>query len=76
MPALLAWISMVMVVRPSLIEAGLVLQIVSFAALFFADLRAIAAGHAPPWYRHLRRPLTAGVILCLGLTLLRVALSG
>lgn len=70
-PALVAWISLIMV--PLI---GVITQILAFAALFFGDLRAVRLGLAPGWYPRLRRPLTAGVVLCLGAALIRVLSGG
>ncbi len=69
-PALVAWIALALAPH-----FGLLVMILGFAGMFWGDLRAIAAGLAPPWYRHLRRPLTAAVILCLGAALLALILS-
>jgi hypothetical protein len=70
MPALVAWASMLLPALP-----GLVVLIVTFALLFHGDLLAIRLGLAPPWYRFLRRPLTVLVIVCLGLSLIRLLLA-
>jgi hypothetical protein len=68
-PPLLAWVALVMAPLP-----GLVLLILAFAGLFWADVAAIRAGQAPAWYLPLRRALTSGVVLLLGASLLRVVL--
>lgn len=47
---------------------GLVTLALGFAGMFFADLRAVAAGRAPAWYKVLRKPLTALVLVCLAAT--------
>lgn len=70
-PALIAWLSLVMVPL-----VGLVTQIGAVAVLHFADLHATRLGLAPPWYPRLRRPLSMIVIVCLGAALLRVIWSG
>jgi hypothetical protein len=66
-PPLLAWVALVMAPLP-----GLILLILSFAGLFWADLAAIRLGQAPTWYLPLRKALTAGAIACLGLTTLHL----
>ncbi len=66
-PALVAWLSLIMVPL-----VGVTTQIVAFAAVFFGDLRAVKLGLAPAWYPRLRRPLTAVVLIALGVSLLRV----
>ena len=66
LPCLIAWVALLLV--PWL---GLIVLILTFAGLFFYDLRAAAAGLTPAWYPNLRRPLTAAVILSLGVTLFR-----
>ncbi|SDG29756.1 Protein of unknown function [Limimonas halophila] len=70
-PALLAWVSLVLVPL-----GGLVLQVIGFTAAFFADLRAVRLGRVPAWYRRLRRPLTVVVLLCLAAAAVRVAVIG
>lgn len=57
LPALAGWVAL-MVPNP----LGLMLLIVGFAAVFFADLRS---PRLPPWYKVLRKPLTLVVIVCL-----------
>jgi hypothetical protein len=54
---------------------GLLLLAFGFAAVFFADLRTVAAGRAPAWYRALRKPLTAVVLVCLAADYLALARS-
>lgn len=39
--------------------------VLSFIGLYMADLRAVRLGLAPIWYRPLRKPLTAVVVVCL-----------
>lgn len=68
-PALLGWAALMMTAVP-----GLILLILSFFGLLMGDAAAIRNGQAPAWYLDLRRPLTAAVILCLGLSLIRVLL--
>lgn len=70
-PALVAWISLIMVPL-----VGLVTQILAFAAVFFGDIRGVTMGLLPGWYPRLRRPLTAIVVGSLGVSLLRVVTSG
>lgn len=60
LPALAGWLALVV---PN--AYGLLLLALGFAAVFFADLRCIAARRAPAWYRALRKPLTAVVLACL-----------
>ncbi len=59
-PALLGWLALLL--NP---VYGLLLMVLGFAGVYFGDLRAIAAGNAPAWYRALRRPLTLIVIASL-----------
>ena len=59
-PALLGWLALLL--NP---VDGLLLMALGFAGVYFGDLRAIAAGNAPAWYRALRRPLTLIVIASL-----------
>jgi len=61
-PALLAWAGLLL---PT--QAGLLLLAAGFAVMLVADLRLAAA---PPWYRQLRLPLSAGAICALLLGLL------
>jgi hypothetical protein len=68
-PALLGWIALVMTPLP-----GMILLIASFAGLFWADVQAVRLGQAPTWYLPLRRLLTIGVVVCLGISALRVVL--
>jgi hypothetical protein len=63
LPALAGWVALVL---PNAL--GLLLLALGFAGVFLVDLRAIAAGRAPAWYKTLRKPLTAIVLLCLGTT--------
>lgn len=62
-PALLGWLALLM--NPVL---GLFLLAAGFAAVYLGDLRSIAAGNTPAWYRALRKPLTIIVILTLAST--------
>jgi hypothetical protein len=64
LPALVSWVALLSHPIP-----GLILMTASFAALYLADARRVKDGRFPRWYRGLRRPLTAIVLLCL-LTLL------
>lgn len=57
MPALAGWLAL-MLPNP----LGLVLLVLGFVAVFFADLRS---PRLPPWYKALRKPLTLVTILCL-----------
>ncbi|WP_421708334.1 DUF3429 domain-containing protein [Algihabitans sp.] len=68
-PPLLAWLSLVMAPLP-----GLILLILSFVGLFWADLQAIRLGQAPTWYLPLRKALTIGVVICLGISLMRLVM--
>ncbi len=67
LPALTAWFA-TMLSPP----AALVVLAIAFAAVLAIDRMAVDAGLAPPWYRKLRQPLTAGVVasLALGVTAL------
>lgn len=60
LPALAGWLAMMI---PN--DLGLLLLALGFVGVFFADLRSIARGRAPGWYRALRKPLTAVVLACL-----------
>lgn len=66
-PPLLAWVALLLPVRP-----GLLLMALGFTALFVADRMATERGLAPSWYPRLRLPLTAVVVL----SLLAAALLG
>lgn len=68
-PALLGWFALVMTPLP-----GLILLILSFFGMLQGDVLAVRRGRVPAWYIALRRPLTATVILCLGLSLIRILL--
>jgi len=57
MPALTGWLALI-VPNP----LGLVLLILGFAAVFFAELRS---PRLPPWYKALRKPLTLVTLFCL-----------
>ena len=70
-PALVGWLSVIMVPL-----VGLITQILAFTAAFFGDVRAARLGLAPLWYTRLRRPLTALVLVSLGVALLRVVWRG
>lgn len=69
-PALVAWISLIMVPL-----VGVTAQIAAFAAVFFGDLKAVKLGLAPAWYPRLRKPLTVVVVIALGVSLLRIVLQ-
>ena len=69
-PPLLAWLSLIMAPVP-----GLILLILSFVGLFWADLTAIRLGQAPTWYLPLRKALTIGVVICLGISLMRLVVQ-
>ena len=68
LPALVGWAALTV---PN--GLGLLLLALGFAGVFFADLRSVAAGRAPAWYKALRRPLTAIVLLCLAASYLALA---
>lgn len=70
-PALVAWVSLIMVPL-----VGALMQILAFTAVVFADARAVRLGLAPRWYPRLRRPLTAVVVISLGAAALRVPWPG
>ena len=57
LPALLGWFALLV---PA--SAGLIVLALGFAAMLLADLRLTMA---PPWYRSLRLPLSAGAITAL-----------
>jgi len=57
LPALLGWSALLV---PS--STGLILLALGFAAMLLADLRLTMA---PPWYRSLRLPLSAGALAAL-----------
>lgn len=63
LPALVGWLALMIS-----IPLGLLLLALGFVAVFFADLRSVAAGHAPAWYKVLRKPLTVIVLACLAAT--------
>ena len=60
LPSLLGWVGLL--VGGTL---GFIILAVSFAALLWLDLQAIAEGRAAPWYRTLRWPLTLIVVASL-----------
>lgn len=68
MPALVAWVSLIVV--PVI---GVILQMLSFAGTFFVDAKTTRLGITPAWYPRLRRPLTIVALICLGASLLRLA---
>ena len=59
-PALAGWLALLL--NPIY---GLLLMVAGFAGVYFGDLRSIAAGNAPAWYKALRKPLTIIVIASL-----------
>ncbi|MEQ8354993.1 MAG: DUF3429 domain-containing protein [Kiloniellaceae bacterium] len=63
LPALSGWLALMV---PN--GLGLLLLALGFVGIFFIDLRSIAAGQAPSWYKTLRKPLTAIVLTCLAAT--------
>jgi hypothetical protein len=65
LPALVAWVSLLLPV-----QAALAVQATGFTALFIFDRHSSAKGTLPEWYPQLRVPLTAVVLLCLGLAAL------
>ena len=71
LPALLAWFALAL---PPV--AAMVLMGAGFLGVYALDARAIAVGLAPPWYRRLRIPLTAGVFACLALAVAALLLRG
>ncbi|WP_208539360.1 DUF3429 domain-containing protein [Algihabitans albus] len=66
-PPLLGWLALIMAPLP-----GLILLILSFVGLFWADMQAIRLGRAPTWYLPLRKTLTIGVVICLGISVMRL----
>lgn len=60
LPSLLGWAGLLVGGTP-----GFIILAVSFAALLWLDLQAIAEGRAAPWYRSLRWPLTVIVVASL-----------
>ena len=71
LPAIFCWIGALAHPLP-----GLILIILCFAGIYFADLNAIRAGLLPPWYKPLRKLLTSIVIVMLGSALIRVIQAG
>lgn len=67
-PSLLAWVALLLS-HPS----GVALLLLGFAAQYLMDRRAVAMGWLPGWYGRLRRALTAGVVACLALALMRAS---
>jgi hypothetical protein len=67
-PALLAWAALALV-PPT---ASLLVLAAGYAVAFAVDLRAVAGGLAPDWYRALRKLLTAVAVVCLGVALAAV----
>jgi hypothetical protein len=61
LPALLAWFALSL---PPL--AALALMATGFAVLLYVDVEVTRKDKLPGWYPTLRRPLTAGVLLALG----------
>ena len=59
-PALLGWLALLL--NPGY---GLLLMAAGFAGVFYGDLKSIAAGNTPAWYKALRKPLTVIVIATL-----------
>jgi len=66
-PALVAWLATWFTA-----PFALATLIVGLAAAAVYDMQAINRGLAPAWYRPLRKILSTGALVCLGLTLLRV----
>ena len=60
LPALAGWVALILPVG-----LGLLLLALGFVGVFFADLRSVAGGRAPIWYKALRKPLTIIVLACL-----------
>jgi Protein of unknown function (DUF3429) len=60
LPALAGWLALAIA-----LPLGLLLLALGFAAVFFADLKTVAAGRAPAWYKALRKPLSLIVLLSL-----------
>ena len=71
-PALIGWTAVSFGLPATF---ALPVLLLAFIGLYLADLRAIALGLAPPWYRALRLPLTLIVTLSL-LTAWAGALAG
>lgn len=70
-PALLAWFALSLPPGGTLVTLG-----IGYLGVYALDARAIAVGHAPPWYRRLRLPLTAGVLACLGAAIAALLVRG
>ncbi|MCR9257968.1 MAG: DUF3429 domain-containing protein [Alphaproteobacteria bacterium] len=70
-PALVAWVATWFTA-----PFALVTLIAGLVGAYLYDVQAINRGLAPEWYRPLRKILSAGAILCLGLTLIRIAEFG
>ena len=60
LPAITGWLAMML---PA--AAALVVLAAAFCAVLTVDLKAVAIGLAPPWYRRLRQPLTVTVVASL-----------
>ncbi len=61
LPAIVAWASVALL--PMLAATSVLAT--AFALLLVHDIATVRRGLAPPWYTHLRAPLTAVVIVCL-----------
>lgn len=72
LPAILAWLSLLMA-PPTL---AMTAQTGLFVALMVADTRAARHRYLPAWYPDLRQAVTLVVVLLLGLTLLGVDRAG
>jgi hypothetical protein len=71
LPAILGWMACLAHPLP-----GLMLLILVFAGIYFADLQSLRNGLLPAWYKPLRKLLTSLVILSLGSALFRVIQAG
>lgn len=70
LPALFGWAALFIDEGPRVVALML-----AFLAAFMIDRRWAQMGRAPTWYAKLRRDLTAVVVVCLGVTLMRFALG-
>lgn len=71
LPALAGWIALII---PNAL--GLLLLIVGFTGMFFADRAAVTANRVPAWYGVLRKWLTLAVLLCLAAGFAALAARG
>ncbi len=61
-PSLVAWGSLLV---PGL-RTSLVILVIAFISVILLDRMAVRLLAAPPWWLHLRMPLSGAVVLCLG----------